>query len=618
MSNDTNGLSIDEFKVNLYHNQSNGGAVITISGTMKRRGQPDLKNLILKANGKFWNLLSRDTKSNINKYMPLRLAQYNKKVEIVGTDDTRSRFTIELHIGTGENGQSSISHNTIIEELDKLIGSGDDVIELVFCEQQGGNVFKINTKPSLIKASIGYYDNALLNIPAGQGARIIYEELPGAERWFLYPALFLILCWVLAINHDFVTSRVPVVFTTAQDKVAYYSRLPPYPKTLSKAWDISRIEYSILELEKQNKTEGIKPLLDEIGMLLDAKDVTLEEIHRIRHRIEQVESEKSFAQRVYGMFTFVNFMWMLAILGITVTIVPCIFLLLGPLQGAFMLLGTIIWEGIIVPFHYLGIWELCAYIITSMFLIEGFRFNIESGFYISLTGMALAVPAYSYSFALHSTYSFEDIKFISTFWFSTCLLPLAVYYESSLLIWIIVMGYYSCIGFSFICTGLCYYIGFENKDAMARVCINSLILQILFIGSKILGITIPAVKLVQTPIITFSCILLSLALLIVSNVYYGDIELRSGKKLTYGDKQLLMILNLIICIAVGSVYGIGGLANTGYVFFVLYIIEKYVETHIVCQWNLWGLFFISSVGLYYGALYLHRNPNLIISLFVYD
>jgi hypothetical protein len=616
MSKSVEGLTIDDFKIKLHQSAINHGLNIFITGKIKKSLRIDLKNLNLNVYGKFWSILPKGVDQLVKwYYMPLNLWNYTKKVDQTSINSSDDKFTIEIHLGTKEN-QFGITHATILKELQNLMQK-DHVIELVFSNYRKEEQFSIYTTPSLINGSIQNNASALYHGRVPDDIRSD-TDIFKLIRWLFYPILFIVLCWALLLNPDPVTSNVPVLFATSQDKVAFHAKLPPYPKTLSLAWDVSKLEDAIRDLERQNKTEEIKPFLDEIGTLLERDDITLEEVHQIRHRISQVESEKSFTQRVYGMFTFVNFMWLLAIVGIAVSIGPCIYSLLEPLQQALWELAKLIWTEIILRFHGWGVWEICAHAVTSMLVIEGFRFNAESGFYVSLTGMALALPTYAYSFTLHSPYKPQDIKVFNTFYICSFLLPLAIHYNSSLLSWIIVIGYYSCIGFSFICCGLCYFIGFTDKDALIRVSVNSVILQIIFIGTKLMGITVPAIKLFQTPIITFSSILLNLGLLILTNHYYGCVETRNGRRLSYMEKQTIMVIQLFACIFIGTVYGIPGLANTGFVFFVLYCIEKYVEMHLVCEWNGWVLVFASSVVLYYSALYLHRNPEFIISLFVYE
>lgn len=43
----------------------------------------------------------------------------------------------------------------------------------------------------------------------------------------------------------------------------------------------------------------------------------------------------SVFQRVYGFFTFVNIMWVLAIIGITVSIGPALWVILRPIRELF-------------------------------------------------------------------------------------------------------------------------------------------------------------------------------------------------------------------------------------------------------------------------------------------
>ena len=51
--------------------------------------------------------------------------------------------------------------------------------------------------------------------------------------------------------------------------------------------------------------------------------------------------------------------------------------------------------------HNRGILEFCFYYISAYFIVEGFRMNIEIGYFIALTGMALVIPSYIYSCLRH-------------------------------------------------------------------------------------------------------------------------------------------------------------------------------------------------------------------------
>lgn len=45
----------------------------------------------------------------------------------------------------------------------------------------------------------------------------------------------------------------------------------------------------------------------------------------------------------------------------------------------------------------------------------------------------------------------------------------AIHYDSTLLGYMTIMAFYTVLGFSFACYGLCYFIGFDTKDAVKRV-----------------------------------------------------------------------------------------------------------------------------------------------------
>ena len=51
-----------------------------------------------------------------------------------------------------------------------------------------------------------------------------------------------------------------------------------------------------------------------------------------------------------------------------------------------------------------------------------------------------------------------------------------------------------------------------------------------------------------------------------------------------------------------------GMKNTAIVFLILFLLERYTETHFDNDWNPWFYFFILSILLWRAALYLHANP----------
>jgi len=432
-------------------------------------------------------------------------------------------------------------------------------------------------------------------------------------RWLIYPFFFMIIIWTITSKPDIFLNKLPPILSSNLDKVTFKNLIPIYPKSLLKSWEVSRLEYELTLLENhipKNQTQ-IDYIMNKIGNILEKPDITIKEIHSIYNNLIQVQHERSLSQRVTGLFTFVNLIWLLAIFGITVSVGPCIYVILEPLRTGFIKIGIFIYNKIVINFHIWGIWELLAYIICSLLVIEGLRFNKEVGFYISLTGLFLTIPAYIYSWGLHCPIELnENVMIFNVMWINLYYLPISIIYNSSFLAWIFVISLFNCLGFSLICSGLCYYIGFDDRDKLYRCSVSSIILQIIFISMKIIGINSDIISLYQSPFITFGSVILHLALLIISSKYYV-----SSKNYMY--RQILMICLLIVSLFFGSVWNLNGLYNTASTFALLYILEKYVEIHLECRWNGWILVFIISISTYYLALFLHRHPNFIISLFEY-
>ena len=140
----------------------------------------------------------------------------------------------------------------------------------------------------------------------------------------------------------------------------------------------------------------------------------------------------------------------------------------------------------------------------------------------------------------------------------------------------------------------------------------------IFISFKILGVNNYYLDDFQSPTITFSTVLLFLALLIFSSLYYVPSYRNGlGNRYDYLSRQLIMIIFLTITLFVGNLYQIDGLSNTATVYLVLYLMEKYSELHSRNNWNFWILIFLFSIILYKCALFLHGNPEFVIKIWQY-
>ncbi len=155
-------------------------------------------------------------------------------------------------------------------------------------------------------------------------------------------------------------------------------------------------------------------------------------------------------KRIQGFFTFINILWLASIIGsnincknlfynllVTVSIGPCTYDLLKPLREYLKLFLKKLWKKVIVPFfemlHNRGILEFTCYYASTYFVVEGFRMIKEIGYFITLTGMALVIPSYSYSCLRHlkklrMSRKQKDIFKMISMWLASCFSCL-VYYQ---------------------------------------------------------------------------------------------------------------------------------------------------------------------------------------------
>eukprot|EP01124_Arcella_intermedia_P013557 TRINITY_DN19968_c0_g3_i1.p1 TRINITY_DN19968_c0_g3~~TRINITY_DN19968_c0_g3_i1.p1 ORF type:complete len:172 (+),score=46.18 TRINITY_DN19968_c0_g3_i1:45-518(+) len=156
-------------------------------------------------------------------------------------------------------------------------------------------------------------------------------------------------------------------------------------------------------------------------------------------------------------------------------------------------------------------------------------------------------------------------------------------------------------------------------DALQRVMASSfLLLSIhaflrLAFPETLRGILQP----ISSPITTLGSTLLNLALLIYTSQFYQDDYRRGYLDGGYLRRQGVMVLFLGFCIVFGNLFGISGMVNSGYTFFVMYVVEKYVELHMEMKWNLWAFMFLGFLFLYRISLFLHMNPQYVTNLFTW-
>jgi hypothetical protein len=245
------------------------------------------------------------------------------------------------------------------------------------------------------------------------------------------------------------------------------------------------------------------------------------------------------------------------------------------------------------------------------------KLNKEYGFYISLTGASFYFCLVFFHNYLYDTkegsiwFNSEDEN--KDFIFKSILITitffsLSLYYNSILFSFATVLIFYCIFGFYTKCYGLCYVIGFEDKNSMLKIIINSFILLLIFIIIRALNINNEMIELYRSPIQIFGTFTYFLGLLIISSIYYDEI------KKSYVERQIIFVVSLLVVLFVGNVYDLPSLTNTAYVFGALYLMEKNVDFFMKIEGNIMVMILILSLFLWWLSLYLHRHPKIIISI----
>ena len=414
-----------------------------------------------------------------------------------------------------------------------------------------------------------------------------------------------------------VPSIIKFLIKNATD-LSYKDYIPSIPNNLSAIWELSQLEYHLKEIESSSnipqnkKEEQINNIIIKAKEIIGDGKMSKEILHKFPEYLNDF-NKAGVISKIKGIFSFVNFIWIIAILGIMISIGPVIYKIMGSI--ILKLYGALIYP--IVMFLYkTGLYIVLAYIISTLLICDGMRVNKEWGLYISLTGSGFLMGLFSYSLRLKDVLESEIYKQkLSTapFGIVTTLLyfSLSIYFNSKLFSFFAVINLYTFLGFFTDCFGLCYVIGFKSKSDLYLVVITSFVLMTFFLIIRALNINNNILELYRCPIQIFGALTYFLGLLIFASEYSSFDNVFS-----YAKRQSIFIVSLLLSLYFGNYYYLPSMTNTVYVFAVLYIMEKNVEIFSRLTGSLWILIFIVSLFLWVCSLYLHKHPGIIVSIFV--
>jgi len=433
--------------------------------------------------------------------------------------------------------------------------------------------------------------------------------------WVIQPILFICAIGFLFYNPVLVTKQTPDIFfgLWQQNNHTVGEYIPQFPTDQAKILRLGELFGRLDELRDHNLTNT--QYIDEIATLFNFKNSSqiVDKLDLIKARLLETTKQGSLFSRILGFFSFVNLLWFGSICGIVILFFPFLSAIFGPI---ILQLGTVVIEFLIKISPAI---EPMTYLFSYLLIVQGLRYVPDVGLFISLTGcLALGcLMVYSdYKHKESSTYESDETRLLKQQVFHLFLFfawaPVALIYQSKLLGFLSVGAFFAFLGFSVVCRGLCWLIGYENEYLMQRSCVSSLILMITFIliKLKVLVVSNPLwFEPFSTGVLTFGMISYFLSLLIISSKYYYS---RNGKN-SYASCQMMMVLSLFFALLIGSVYQFAPLYNIGLTFLVIYVMEKIHEIDL--ENILIIVLFLGCVCVYLISLYLQTHPDFIMNMF---
>eukprot|EP01084_Bolivina_argentea_P160422 279359_1 len=431
--------------------------------------------------------------------------------------------------------------------------------------------------------------------------------------------------------NSFCTKYIPRIMSHKFTKT-FEESLPPIPKTLSDSFKLGQLQKELTHLESlnTNQTTAINEILSQASKILNLKSIiSSKNLNGILNRIISIENHKTIMQRISGVFKFVNIMWTLSILGISVTVIPVIYLVGKPIWDEiynflkkFLTKVAEILHKLLFNETAYTIYEMIGYFISWYFMYLGLESNGNStiGFFTSLTGLGLWAAVYIASGARARIRISNDIWVpMSALFVSLLTTPLAYKFNSSKL------GMTACSGLYIYLTSVVYGMAKDIIDDLFDGDLSgigvtvSLIFNTGLVLLKLKNINIEAIEMFIKPTCVIGCVGIYSALFAYSYEHGLFWYHRRSKSIDYWQRQYTMIVSLIAGVGIGTVIGLPAMSSTAYWYTGLYVLQKMIESHILWDGNnIIFTIFGSSIVTWRLALYLHKNPQLFTNMVKFE
>lgn len=431
-----------------------------------------------------------------------------------------------------------------------------------------------------LKSLLAYYSVHNEIITTNYGTDVDTEHAPGEEEWSKYQRTLINRTYTLL-------GSIQATDYSNNVTVSSFTVLPSFSSN------------SRTTMTTDNSRQRSKELNYLLQQLTSVKDTTF-----------QLQNEEGQASYLGRVFSLVNGLWLIGILGILISI--------GPLVSTFLSILTTIF---LYLWYYLlsHLWRPIIYLYGLLWFLHSQNADISIDIRIYVNIFFILAVWSGYVYTLYQLAEIFDIQsenpFVSLLYGCLLVFPIAHATGSHLLGFLTIGILFQTLGFGMAAFGRGYAIGFLSEKSLR---LNTIVAAMLFVSYTVLRVGImrnywsgktvlPLLAPFLTGIQVLGCTVMFLGLLILSSPWYDNLWYRS---------LILNVISLLGTIVIGNlVPGMIATANTAYVFLYLVGLDLLSYTGYRAGNSLWlGIFFL-SVGIFWGALKAHQSPELLLGLY---
>eukprot|EP00163_Fabomonas_tropica_P001120 TRINITY_DN10854_c0_g1_i1.p1 TRINITY_DN10854_c0_g1~~TRINITY_DN10854_c0_g1_i1.p1 ORF type:complete len:436 (-),score=59.51 TRINITY_DN10854_c0_g1_i1:1138-2445(-) len=298
---------------------------------------------------------------------------------------------------------------------------------------------------------------------------------------------------------------------------------------------------------------------------------------------EAAESS-TWRDKVAGIFTFVNIVWVVAIIVVVVSI--------SALFGHYFIALLVAIPGVV--------YEMAAYGTSLAFMVLGYtNYPPHIGQFLALTGALGYGASQCLTKALHFPRQ-KPNNFAFSVHMAVVFAALALAFDSPVLGFVCIMCVESALGFSVVVAPLCVMLGFPSRDVIPRAVSASFVILAPFVAYRIVGSPVPHLAVFESGALFMGTFVYFIGLLILSSSVWRSVAWQI---------HLIKIISGIAALYLGSVYGIAQLSGIGGTFFALYGAERF--TYLLAKARVHFAWITLGLGLMmYGLSFIvHVYPQ---------